>query len=124
MKSYQVIKVMGFEHLVLPKAHLIFVTGTTGGACGEKICHVEKILHMSDCHVEKNSPHEKCQQNCNVETFCAQHMVYSRILRCFVAKSVVFVIYADFVAIYALLRGEKLSQKLYLWRKNYKYQVC
>ena len=29
-----------------------------------------------------------------------------------------------FVAIYALLRGEKLSQKLYLWRKNDKYEVC
>ena len=29
-----------------------------------------------------------------------------------------------FVAIYALLCGEKLNQKLLLWRKNYKYQVC
>ena len=29
-----------------------------------------------------------------------------------------------FVTIYALLRGEKLSQKLYPWRKNDKYQVC
>ena len=26
--------------------YLIFVTGTTGGACGEKFCHVEKICHM------------------------------------------------------------------------------
>ena len=30
----------------------------------------------------------------------------------------------SFVAIYALLCGEKLSQKLCPWRKNYKYQVC
>ena len=29
-----------------------------------------------------------------------------------------------FVAIYALLRGEKLSQNLYRWRKNDKYEVC
>ena len=29
-----------------------------------------------------------------------------------------------FVAIYALLRGENLSQKLCPWRKNYKYEVC
>ena len=28
---------------------------TTGGACGEKICYVEKFLHMTDCHVEKIS---------------------------------------------------------------------
>ena len=27
------------------------------------------------------------------------------------------------VAIYTFLRGEKLSQKLCLWRKNYKYQA-
>ena len=31
-------------------SNLIFVTGTTGGACGEKICHVEKFPHMTDCH--------------------------------------------------------------------------
>ena len=29
-----------------------------------------------------------------------------------------------FVAIYALWRGEKLSQKFCLWRKKDKYQVC
>ena len=28
-----------------------------------------------------------------------------------------------FGAIYALLRGEKLSQKFVMWRKKYKYQV-
>ena len=25
---------------------IIFVTGTTGDACGENFCHVEKFLHM------------------------------------------------------------------------------
>ena len=34
----------------LKNAYLIFVTS---GACGEKICHVEKFFHMTDCHVEK-----------------------------------------------------------------------
>ena len=46
-------------------------------------------------------------------------MVYSRILCCFVAKSVflrftLFCCKIGFVAIYALSRGEKLC----LWRKN------
>ena len=30
----------------------------------------------------------------------------------------------NFVAIYAFLRGEKFRQKLCLWRKKDKYQVC
>ena len=30
----------------------------------------------------------------------------------------------SFGTIYALLHGEKFSQKLCPWRKNYKYQVC
>ena len=46
---------------------------------------------------------------CKICSFCN--------LRCFVQKYV-------FVAIYALLRGEKLSQKLYPWRKNDKEKVC
>ena len=29
-----------------------------------------------------------------------------------------------FAIIYALSRGEKLSPKVHLWRKNDKYQVC
>ena len=52
-------------------------------------------------------------QICIVEELCAQHMVYSHILRCFVAESF-FAIYAvllhdRFVAIYVLLRGEKFD---------------
>ena len=34
-------------------AYLIFVTGTTGVARGEKNRHVEKFVHMTDCQVEK-----------------------------------------------------------------------
>ena len=52
----------------------------------------------------------------------------SLILRCFVAKSVIFqfTLFCSkigFVAIYALLRKEKLSKKLWSLRKNDKYEV-
>ena len=40
-------------NILILKAYLIFVTGITGGACGEIFCYVEKFLHMKDCHVEK-----------------------------------------------------------------------
>ena len=78
-------------------------------SCGEmwsKICHVETFLHML-----------------NVETIFFCH--YS----CwFVAKSALlpFTLYWRknyFVAIYALLCGEKFIQKLCVWRKKDKYQV-
>ena len=35
--------------------YLILVTRTTGGACGEFFCPVEKFIHITDCHVEKFS---------------------------------------------------------------------
>ena len=45
-----------------------------------------------------------------------------------VEKSEILVMYAKFMhffaTIYALSRGEKLSPKVHLWRKNEKYQVC
>ena len=49
-------------------------------------------------------------------------MVFCCILQCFVAKSVflqvtLFCREICFCTIYAVLRGEKLSQKLYPWRK-------
>ena len=31
------------------------ITGTTGGARGEKICHVEKFLHMTYCYLKRFS---------------------------------------------------------------------
>ena len=36
----------------MTRSYLIFVTGTTGGARGEKICHVEIFVHMTDGQVE------------------------------------------------------------------------
>ena len=66
-------------------AYLIFVTGTTGGARGEKICHVEKFLHMTwrdfphdrlscekflhviDCHVEKALHMRNVKKICKLE---------------------------------------------------------
>ena len=59
----------------------------------------------------------------NVENIC-----YVEKLSCFVAKSVLlqFTLFCReicFVAIYALLCGEKFNQKLCLWRKKDKYQV-
>ena len=56
-------------------------------------------------------------------------MVFCCILQYFVAKSVflqftLFCREISFGTIYALLRGEKFSQKLCPWRKNDKYEVC
>ena len=39
----------------IPIPYHIFVTGTTGGAYGERICHVEKFLFLTDCLVGKFS---------------------------------------------------------------------
>ena len=66
----------------------IFVTGTTGDACGENICHVEKFLHMRN--VEEN--------------------LFGHNLCCFVSTSVLlpFTLFCReiyFVVIQALLRG-------------------
>ena len=74
----------------------------------KSVNHMEKILHMSDCHIEKFYIWQifmwkkilhiwNVNNICYVEKFCAQHMVYSRILHWFVEKSVVFVIYAVFL---------------------------
>ena len=56
-------------------------------------------------------------------------MVFCCILQYFVAKSVflqftLFCREISFGTIYAVLRGEKFSQKLCPWRKNDKYEVC
>ena len=73
----------------------------------EKICHVEKFLHMR-----------------NVETNLVGHnLCYFVAKSCFFA-STLFCRKIYFVAIHALLRGEKLNQKLCLWRKKDKYEVC
>ena len=36
--------------VTIKDSYLIFVTGTTGGAFGEQICHVEQFI-QTDCHV-------------------------------------------------------------------------
>ena len=47
------------------EAYLIFVTGTTGGARGEKICHVEKF---------QISIHDICGEILNLTTLGLFHM--------------------------------------------------
>ena len=44
---------LGFTLRTKAQTYLIFVTSTTSGAGGEKICHVEKFFHVTVCHVEK-----------------------------------------------------------------------
>ena len=103
-------------------------------SCGE-ICPYDRwsggvILHMTDCHVEKDSPHEKCEENL---WKMWRNYVYN--VWCFVAFYVIllqnlfFVIYAVlsrnmFLAIHSLLRGDKLNKNLCPWRKNDKYELC
>ena len=51
-----------------------------------------QILHMEDCHVEINSPHENCEENLwrnNVHNlWCLVEKSLFSVLHCFVAKSV------------------------------------
>ena len=70
----------------------------------------------------------KKQIKCTICGVLSQFMPFCCDLRCFVAKTVLsrftrFCRENSFVAIYALLCGEKLNPKLYMWRKNDKYQV-
>ena len=118
-------------------AYLIIVTSTTSGACEEKICHVEKFFHMTNCYVEKflhmknvkKIYHiEKDLHMINVEQNVLCGEMWRNLLQ-IVAKSVLlqFTLFCReicFVAIYAFLCGEKVNQKLCLWRKKDKYQVC
>ena len=89
-------------------------------SCGENLhmtdCHVENYLHM--VNVEKNLSNGGIFHMKNVDTnqFCHN-------LHCLVAKSdlLQFTLFCReicFVVIYALLCGEKLNQKLCLWRKK------
>ena len=72
-----------------------------------QICHLEKFLHIR-----------------NVETICFV-LIYAVLSQNqFVLPFTLFCREINFVAIYAFLRGEKFRQKLCLWRKKDKYQVC
>ena len=95
-------------------------------SCGEISPHDRlscgQILHMTDCPVGKNSS----GKNFKWEKFPLMRIVktsvmwrnnvynLSSIFCCFVVKSVIFNLrcFIGFVAMYTLLRGEKLSQKL------------
>ena len=72
-----------------------------------QICHLEKFLHIR-----------------NVETICFV-LIYAVLSQNqFVLPFTLFCREINFVAIYAFLHGEKFRQKLCLWRKKDKYQVC
>ena len=60
---------------------------------------------------------------CTICGVLSQFMPFCCDLRCFVAKTVLsrftrFCRENSFVAIYALLCGEKMNQELHMWRKN------
>ena len=80
---------------------------------------------MTDVEKSDISPHDKF-----VRCFSGVFMLFCHILCCslgakeFFYRFTLFCREICFVEIYALLRGEKLSQKLYPWRKNDKYEVC
>ena len=56
-----------------PGPYLTFVTSTTSGACGEKICHVEKFFHVTDCNVENFLHMRNVKKICHIEK--ALHMI-------------------------------------------------
>ena len=69
------------------------------------ICQVEKFLHMTDMEKSEISPHLHIM--CLMFTFVLRFTLFCREIY--------------FVAIYALLCGKKLNQKLHMWRKNDRY---
>ena len=119
---------------------LIFVTSTTSGARGEKICHVEKFLHMTYCHLERFSTwqidmwkkfsiwemwRKSVKWRNRLSYLWCFNAYYAVLLQnLLILRFTLFCRKICFVAIYALLRGEKLSKKLCPWRKKDKYHVC
>ena len=92
-----------WNHSIMIPPYLIFVTGTTGGACGEisphDRCLCTEILHMKNCQLEKCLHMLNMEKNLscgdifpheNVETnlFCRNFCCFFCLLRCFVAKSI------------------------------------
>ena len=76
-----------------------------------------KFLHMTGVENSEISPHVY-----NLWCFVAFYAVlFSEI---FFLRFTLFCREICYVAIYALLRGEKLSKKLSPWRKKDKYDVC
>ena len=108
------------------------------------ICHVEKFdisLHLS-CGLcgDKEAQGREAQPTFlllslihhlliyridNVYDLWCFNAYYAVLLQnLFILRFTLFCRKIRFVAIYALLRGEKFSQKLCLWRKKDKYHVC
>ena len=101
----------------------------------KKRYHIEKVLHMINveqnvlcgeiCHVEIGEmfPHDRflrmTNEKCGANLFCGEISLHDTVL----SQFTLFRRKICFVAIYALLCGEKLDQKLCLWRKKDKYQV-
>ena len=127
---------------MLFQSYLIFVTGTTGRTRGEKsvMWRNFKFLYLTDVeiteispHVEsfESSPHDICGAIWNIlhyqQIMCTIYGVLSHfiLLCCKISFIWIYAVLSQnrFVAIYALLRGENLSQKLCPWRKNDKYEV-
>ena len=108
-----------------------------------KICHVEKfqismrgkcgeIWNFSTCGVISNFAIWKMWRNlkflhiwhvCDVEnaSTCVKFMLFC----CKIGFVAIYALLSQisFVAIYALLCGEKINNKLCVWRKNDRYQV-
>ena len=62
-------------------AYLIFVTGTTGGACGEKTCHVEKYvpqdrLSCGEILQMTNRQLEKCLRTVDMEKYGEKPVIW------------------------------------------------
>ena len=72
----------------------------------------EFLPNLEEFHI---SPHDRCEEIKNLPCFVVVKSVLWRITLFFKIR---------FGAIYALLRGEKLSKKLDRWRKSDKYEVC
>ena len=95
-----------------------FVTSTTVGTRGKKICHVEKFDQMTDFHVDKFLTWQiilwKKFSTLEMWRKCVMWRKNVSNLWCFVAKMWFTQFCCDicFVAIYALLRGEKFSKEL------------
>ena len=79
------------------KPCLIFVIGTTGGTREKELCHVEKFIQMTDCHVDKFYTYDilscgqkfstwETQKLCNVEKKCVQFIVFCCILCCLMSN--------------------------------------
>ena len=135
-------------YMILNPWHTSYLSRVHGSYPWRKICHVEKFqisihlswgeiwnfsplimwrqsrfLHITDMDKFEISLHMSCGDNSDFSTSFVAFSLFC----CKITPFLQFTLFCReicFVAIYAFLRGEKLSQKLCPWRKNDKYQVC